>query len=100
MILILAAAIICPELGNLSRKLLDLTFAGNGKLHRTCFVEFKIGKRRPDLMKKAEEALQQIVEKRYDTPFIEEEYEQCIHVGIGFVRKMCRVKCETVRYEL
>ena len=35
-----------------------------------------------------------------DPSFIEDEYERCIHIGIGFVRKMCRVKCETVRYEL
>ncbi|MBQ5849487.1 MAG: AAA family ATPase, partial [Lachnospiraceae bacterium] len=78
----------------------DISLESRDGLKDPVILEFKIGKRRPDLMKKAEEALQQIVEKRYDTPFIEEEYEQCIHVGIGFVRKMCRVKCETVRYEL
>lgn len=77
----------------------DISLESRDGLKDPIILEFKIGKKRPELMKKAEEALQQIVEKRYDAPFIEDEYEKCIHIGIGFLRKMCRVKCEIVRYD-
>ena len=76
----------------------DISMESRDGLKDPVILEFKTGKKRPELMKKAEEALQQIIEKRYDAPFIEEEYERCIHIGIGFVKKMCRVKCEIVNY--
>ena len=76
----------------------DISLESRDGLKDPVILEFKIGKRRPELMGKAEEAVAQIIEKRYDEPFIEDEYERCIHIGIGFVRKMCRVKCEIVTY--
>lgn len=62
-------------------------------------IEFKVAGRRNEMLSKAEEALSQIAQKRYDMQFQENGYESCIHVGIGFYRKMCRVKCEVIEFD-
>lgn len=62
-------------------------------------IEFKVAGRRNKMLSKAEEALSQIAQKRYDMQFQENGYESCIHVGIGFYRKMCRVKCEVIEFD-
>lgn len=74
----------------------DISIEGLDGLKVPVILEFKIAGKRPELMLKAEQALQQIRDNRYDAPFIEDGYDKCIHIGIGFCKKMCRVKCEMV----
>lgn len=57
-------------------------------------LELKVAPNRSELQKKTEEALQQIVNKGYDAAFIAEGYKECIHIGISFYQKMCRVGAE------
>ena len=60
-------------------------------------LEFKIAKKQKLLKKTAEEALEQIARKHYDAPFMEDGYEECVHIGISFYEKMCQVKCRIVK---
>lgn len=59
-------------------------------------IELKAAKRRSEMQEKALEALAQIADRQYDGQFIEDGYSQCVHIGIGFCKKMCRVECETL----
>lgn len=61
-------------------------------------IELKIAVKKKDLERAAKIALEQILQKRYDAPFREEGYLQCIHIGIGFYKKMCWVECEKVKF--
>ena len=74
----------------------DISIEGLDGLKIPVIIEFKVADKRPKLIPKTEQALKQITDNRYDVPFIEDGYEECIHIGIGFCRKMCRVKCEMV----
>lgn len=74
----------------------DISIEGLDGLKIPVIIEFKVADKRPKLIPKTEQALKQITDNRYDAPFIEDGYDQCIHIGIGFCRKMCRVKCEIV----
>ena len=47
----------------------DISLESRDGLKDPVILEFKIGKRRPELIGKAVEALAQILEKRYDAPF-------------------------------
>lgn len=90
-------------------KMLSNREAGNGRYDislesrdgrkNPVILEFKRADKQKKMIEKAEEALKQIIDNRYDAPFIDEGYERCIHIGIGFCRKMCRVKCEVVDLE-
>lgn len=46
---------------------------------------------------KAEKALEQIKKNNYDNDFIEDGYEEIMHVGIAFFKKRCVVKCKIVK---
>ena len=74
----------------------DISLESRDGRKNPVILEFKFTDTRKNMEEKAQEALKQIVEKRYDAPFIEEGYEACVHIGIGFCKKMCRVKCEVV----
>lgn len=76
----------------------DISIEGYDGLHTPVIIEFKVANKRPQLEEAVEKALIQIREKHYDAPFIEDGYEQCIHIGIGFYKKMCRVKCQMVQF--
>ena len=77
--------------------------AGNGRYdicvyHRSDYlkpaavIELKVTKRAKKLEESAQEALEQIGEKKYDIWLAELGYEECWHAGIGFFRKNCAVK--------
>ena len=77
--------------------------AGNGRYdicvyHRSDYlkpaavIELKVTKRAKKLEESAQEALEQIGEKKYDVWLAELGYEECWHAGIGFFRKNCAVK--------
>lgn len=72
----------------------DISIESRDGLKTPVILEFKVAGKRPILQEKAEEALKQIREKKYDAPFIEEGYQSCIHIGISFYQKMCRVETE------
>lgn len=60
-------------------------------------LEFKVCDSRKGLEEAALTALAQIKEKHYDAPLEDDGYEESIHIGIGFYRKMCCVRSETVK---
>ena len=70
----------------------DLCIVSRNGLETPVILEFKIAKNRRMLESAAEAALRQITDQRYDAPLEEDGYEKCIHIGIGFCKKMCRVK--------
>lgn len=75
----------------------DICIVSRDGLAKPVILNFKVVKNRKDLETAADNALQQIMDNHYDAPLADEGYEECIHIGIGFCRKMCRVRCESVR---
>lgn len=74
----------------------DISIESADGLNSPVIIEFKIAGRKPELEAKADEALKQIIDNRYDAPFVSDGYDKCVHIGIGFYKKMCRVKTEIV----
>lgn len=74
----------------------DICIVSRDGLETPVILEFKTAGNRKMLQAMAEAALNQIEDKRYDAPFEEEGYEECIHIGIGFCKKMCQVKSRRV----
>lgn len=63
-------------------------------------LEFKVCDSRKGLEEAALTALAQIKEMHYDAPLEDDGYEESIHIGIGFYRKMCCVRVERVELEV
>lgn len=57
-------------------------------------IELKICNKPKDLLKKCDEALEQIEKNKYDLELKEEGYENIIKYGISFYRKDCIVKLQ------
>lgn len=76
----------------------DLCIVSRNDMKPPVILEFKIAAKNRLMQEAAEQALQQITKNRYDIPFEDDGYKKCIHIGIGFCRKMCVVKCETVTF--
>ena len=57
-------------------------------------VEFKRAGTYRELGEKAEEALAQIAEKKYDRELVDDGYESVVRYGIAFFGKDCEVRCE------
>lgn len=74
----------------------DISIEGRDGMKTPVIMEFKLAQKRPELTEKAKEALAQIVDRNYDAPFVADGYQSCIHIGIGFCQKMCRVEAEEV----
>ena len=74
----------------------DISMESADGLNAPVIIGFKIANRKPELEAKADEALKQIIDNRYDVPFVADGYDKCVHIGIGFYKKMCRVKAEVV----
>ena len=72
----------------------DIALESRDGMKTPIIFELKVASKRPELTEKAKDALQQIVDKNYDAPFCEDGYTHCIHFGISFYRKMCRVEAE------
>jgi len=75
----------------------DLCIVSRNEMKPPVILEFKTAEKKKLIKEAAKQALRQIIDNYYDAPFENEGYEECIHIGIGFCRKMCYVKCETVR---
>lgn len=63
---------------------------------KAIIIEIKQTKVVKELEIKAEKALEQIEINNYDNDFIEDGYEEIMHVGIAFFKKRCVVKCKKV----
>jgi len=72
----------------------DIALESRDGMKAPIIFELKVASKRPELTEKAKDALQQILDKNYDAPFREDGYTHCIHFGISFYRKMCRVEAE------
>ena len=75
----------------------DLCVISRNEMKAPVILEFKVAKKQKLLKETAEQALQQITRNHYDAPFFEDGYEECVHIGISFYKKMCQVKCQTVK---
>lgn len=62
-------------------------------------LELKVAGTYKGLEEKSEEALRQIVEKKYGYWLSEEGYSQVIHCGISFYKKQCCVRMKTLQLE-
>ena len=78
----------------------DVSIESLDGLKPPVIIEFKKVDNRKQLVDGAEKALKQIMDQHYDEPFIEEAYERCVHIGIEFCKKMCRVQCEIVEFSV
>ena len=65
----------------------DLTITPKDKSKTGFIFEFKVAESEETLEKKAEEALNQIEEKRYDTSMIEEGVKNITKIGMAFYKK-------------
>lgn len=74
----------------------DISIESRDGLKKPVILEFKVAGKRLNLAEKAKEALLQIRERNYDAPFIDDGYQSCIHIGMSFYQKMCRVEAEEV----
>ena len=64
---------------------------------KAIIIEIKQTKVVKELEMKAEKALEQIETNNYDNDFIEDGYEEIMHVGIAFFKKRCIVKSKIVK---
>lgn len=64
---------------------------------KAIIIEIKQTKLVKELEMKAEKALEQIEINNYDRDFIEDGYEEIMHVGIAFFKKRCVVKVKEVK---
>lgn len=63
-------------------------------------LEFKIADKYERLDEICNRALDQIAVRNYDVELPEEGYRKCIYTGIGFFRKVCRVKTRIVELSI
>lgn len=54
-------------------------------------IELKLADKYTELANKAQEAVEQIEDKRYDEKLIQEGYQKILHYGISFYKKNCRI---------
>lgn len=74
----------------------DLCMTSLDGMEIPVILEFKVADGRKGLEVAAFRALKQITDMHYDAPLEDDGYEESIHIGIGFYRKMCCVKVERV----
>ncbi|KYH34544.1 putative AAA-ATPase [Clostridium tepidiprofundi DSM 19306] len=72
----------------------DLFIKSVSKRGMAIVIEFKIAKSIDDLEKRAQDALEQIREKKYDEELKCEGYKNIVRYGISFYQKDCSIKME------
>ncbi|MFD3156783.1 PD-(D/E)XK nuclease domain-containing protein [Haloimpatiens sp. FM7330] len=72
----------------------DLFIKSVSKRGMAIVIEFKIAKNIDDLEKRADDALNQIKEKKYDEELRCEGYKNIVRYGISFYQKDCLIKME------
>ena len=80
---------------NITRKRYDIIIEPKNKNSRGFILEFKVVKEEEDLNKVSKEAIEQIINKKYDTQLKERGIKDITLVGIAFFKKLLKVsyKC-------
>ena len=75
----------------------DITFNNLGGT-KACVIEIKVCKEKESRAKKANEAIEQILEKRYADTIFEDENITCVNaIGIAFSGKNCFISCKKIK---
>lgn len=74
----------------------DICIKGYDMEQPPVILEFKIAEKYADLEAACNKALKQIEDRKYGIELGEEGYGECLHIGIGFWRKRCKVKCRRI----
>ena len=75
----------------------DITFNNLGGT-KACVIEIKVCKEKESRAKKANEAIEQILEKHYADTIFEDENITCVNaVGIAFSGKNCFISCKKIK---
>ena len=78
----------------------DITF-NNLEDTKACVIEIKVCKEKESRAKKANEAIEQILEKHYADSFFEDENITSVNaIGIAFSGKNCAVACKVIESKL
>ena len=75
----------------------DITFNNLGGT-KACVIEIKVCKEKESRAKKANEAIEQILEKHYADTIFEDENITCVNaIGIAFSGKNCFISCKKIK---
>ena len=75
----------------------DITFNNLGGT-KACVIEIKVCKEKESRAKKANEAIEQILEKHYADAIFEDENITCVNaIGIAFSGKNCFISCKKIK---
>ncbi|MBP7277322.1 MAG: AAA family ATPase [Succinivibrio sp.] len=75
----------------------DITFNNLGGT-KSCVIEIKVCKEKESRAKKANEAIEQILEKHYADTIFEDENITCVNaIGIAFSGKNCFISCKKIK---
>ena len=74
----------------------DLFIKSVSKRGIAIIIEFKIARDIDELEKRADDALQQIKDRKYDEELRSEGYKNIVYYGISFYQKDCLIKMKDV----
>ena len=72
----------------------DVIIEPKNKNNRGYILEFKVVKDEKDLENTAKEAIEQIIDKKYDTQLKEREVKDITLIGIAFFGKLVKISCK------
>ena len=72
----------------------DVIIEPKNKNNRGYILEFKVVKDEKDLEKSSKEAIEQIIDKKYDTSLKEREVKDITLIGIAFFGKLVKISCK------
>ena len=72
----------------------DVIIEPKNKNNRGYILEFKVVKDEKDLENTAKEAIEQIIDKKYDTSLKEREVKDITLIGIAFFGKLVKISCK------
>ena len=72
----------------------DVIIEPKNKNNRGFILEFKVVKDEKDLEKTTKEAIEQIIDKKYDTSLKEREVKDITLIGIAFFGKLVKISCK------
>ena len=76
----------------------SIAIASKITLTKACVIEIKVCKEKESRAKKANEAIEQILEKHYADTIFEDENITCVNaIGIAFSGKNCFISCKKIK---
>ena len=69
----------------------DVLIEPNSKKERAFILEFKVADSNENLEKFSKEALEQIINKKYDIELVEKDVKDITYIGIAFYKKQLKI---------